>query len=64
VLRDRLGWGKDGVVFDTSADTALKAIAERRPYFNEISVYLRLLQREVSDVEGSRFRNSWRSTTS
>jgi hypothetical protein len=48
----RIGWGKDGVVFETSRGTVVKALAERRPYFNEISVYLRLLDRKVQFVEG------------
>lgn len=52
VLGERLGWGKDGIVFESNMDTAVKALGARRPYFNEISVYLRLLQREVHEVEG------------
>lgn len=39
-------------MFATDVDTAVKALGERRSYFNEVSVYLRLLDREITEVEG------------
>lgn len=48
----RLGHGKDGVVVESAEGTAIKGFVLRRGYFKEINVYLRLLQREVTAVEG------------
>jgi hypothetical protein len=51
-LVKRLGHGKDGEVWRTSSETAVKGLVERRAYFNEVSAYLRLYDLEKRSVEG------------
>ena len=46
-LRDELGGGWDGVVFATSAPTAVKAFRHEELYRNELAVYHRLRERKV-----------------
>ncbi|MEX0716998.1 MAG: hypothetical protein WD066_10435 [Planctomycetaceae bacterium] len=49
-LVGELGWGKDGIVFETNGGTAIKALKHLESYINERNVYIRLFEREISDV--------------
>jgi hypothetical protein len=51
-LNRRLGFGKDGTVWRTHKDTAVKVFASEGPFLNESSVYMRLAEREVVAVNG------------
>ena len=45
-----LGAGKDGTVYDTNLDTAVKLHSLAESYRRERDVYLRLLDREISRI--------------
>jgi hypothetical protein len=51
-LDDRLGSGKDGTVWKTSARSALKVFRLAESYRRELAVYHRLEQHEITDVCG------------
>ena len=52
ILVSPLGAGKDGDVFLTSRGTALKLIHDQSNYRRERDAYLRLRQRDVTEVNG------------
>ena len=47
-----LGAGKDGTVYDTNLDTAIKIHSVAENYRRERDVYFRLLDREISSICG------------
>jgi hypothetical protein len=51
-IGDRLGWGQDGVVVPTSLKSALKAFRYEELYRQELAVYQRLADWEVTSVRG------------
>jgi hypothetical protein len=51
-ILDRLGFGRDGSVYSTSASTALKIHGRPESYARERDCYLRLREHEVVDVRG------------
>jgi hypothetical protein len=53
-LDRRLGFGKDGIVWETDAFSALKVFRLRERYARETSVYRRLAERHVVNVAGHR----------
>ena len=60
-LDRRLGFGKDGTVWETNRHTALKIFRESDPFRREISAYDRLAERGILDVNGHRVPqvNAW-----
>jgi hypothetical protein len=52
LLKSTLGFGKDGTVWRTKKDTAVKVFASDVPFLNESSVYMRLAEREVVEIRG------------
>lgn len=52
VIGDELGWGQDGVVYDTDAESVVKVIKYRQPYIRERDAYLRLQQHNVTVING------------
>ncbi|MBX3451461.1 MAG: hypothetical protein KF777_17970 [Planctomycetaceae bacterium] len=48
----RLGWGQDGWVFATDTGSAIKVFKYEKQYRQELQVYLRLTEREVTVVHG------------
>ena len=51
-LKQCLGWGYDGIVFETDTETAIKALRYRELYERERDVYIRLQDRAVENVLG------------
>jgi hypothetical protein len=51
-IEQRLGFGKDGSVFQTSLSTAIKVFARRDSYARELACYRRLASHEVEEVHG------------
>lgn len=49
-VEKRLGWGQEGLVFSTTAKTALKSYIHPELYANERNVYLRLQEREMNSA--------------
>ena len=50
-LTRRLGSGQDGLVYATSNDSAIKLLFHEPRFVREYSVYLRLLENDISKVE-------------
>lgn len=50
----RLGFGKDGTVWETDQQTALKVFRHSDPFRREAAAYARLAERGVLDVNGHR----------
>lgn len=53
-LDRRLGFGKDGTVWETDRQTALKVFRHADPFRREVAAYARLAERRVLDVNGHR----------
>ncbi len=53
-LDRRLGFGKDGTVWETDRQTALKVFRHADPIRREVAAYARLAERGVLDVNGHR----------
>lgn len=51
-LDRRLGFGKDGTVWETDQQTALKVFRRAGPFRREAAAYVRLAERGVLDVNG------------
>jgi hypothetical protein len=51
-LEQSLGFGKDGVVFSTNANTAIKVFAREDVFARERNCYLRLMEMHVQEVMG------------
>jgi hypothetical protein len=51
-LDRRLGFGKDGTVWETDRQTALKVFRHADPFRRELAAYGRLQERGVLDVNG------------
>ncbi len=51
-IHSRLGFGKDGSVWETDQDSAVKAFRSSIPYRRELAAYDRLLEREIVQVAG------------
>jgi len=47
-----LGWGNDGIVFETDSETAIKALRHNPSYEKERDAYLRLKERGVDSIMG------------
>lgn len=47
-----LGWGNDGIVYETDSETAIKALRYQPCYKRERDAYLRLSERGVESVLG------------
>jgi hypothetical protein len=54
VLQCQLGHGADGIIFSTSAASAIKAFRRREGYQRELMCYHRLMERQVLQVRGHR----------
>jgi hypothetical protein len=52
VIAERLGFGGEGVVYRTTANTAIKVFKSEQHYRRERDVYLRLKDHRVSEVLG------------
>jgi hypothetical protein len=53
-LDRRLGFGKDGTVWETNRATALKVFQHADPFRREVAAYQRLAERGVLDLNGHR----------
>lgn len=53
-INRRLGFGKDGTVWETDRATALKVFRHADPFRREAAVYARMAERGVLDVNGHR----------
>ncbi len=51
-IEKQLGGGFDGIVLGTSRKTAIKSMNNQTLYQQEITVYLRLLERGITNVNG------------
>jgi hypothetical protein len=51
-LHHRLGYGKDGTVWESERDTAIKVFRTPDPFHREWAVYERLRDRGVMDIVG------------
>jgi hypothetical protein len=51
-LTKQIGFGYYGMVFKTDGDTAIKGFKHEELYRNELNVYLRLLERNLFQVQG------------
>ena len=47
-----LGWGNDGIVYETDSETAIKALRHQPCYERERDAYIRLKERGVDNVLG------------
>jgi hypothetical protein len=52
VLKQSLGFGKDGLVYATESATAVKVYYSHVPFRNELACYLRLRELQVREVLG------------
>ena len=51
-LEDRLGYGSDGTVWQTSAKSALKILGRQKNYIDEVTAYRRLLAASIDEIHG------------
>ncbi|HEY4329242.1 MAG TPA: hypothetical protein VGN88_05865 [Phycisphaerae bacterium] len=51
-LESKLGYGKDGTVFLSSAHTAVKVFVSQIPFDRELACYLRLHELEIDEIAG------------
>jgi hypothetical protein len=47
-----LGWGQDGIVYDTDDESAIKVLTHPEPYVHERDAYLRLKKHHVTSING------------
>ena len=53
-IADQIGFGYDGLVFETTADTAIKGFKHEQLYRNERDVYARIDEYDMYEVRGCR----------